>query len=164
MLQSSVISRIEVFGVRPDLLLVIIVFFSLHARGVDAVIGSWFIGMCADLMTVERLGLMSLSYVLAAFLVLMVREHLFRYRALTQVAVTLAVCLVVRVLWMMYCIVCYPSMTAVEIISELVATSLYTALLAPLVHRLLLGLSKQFGLPRRLYTHAGSFSPEDWRV
>jgi len=43
-LQSAVAPRIELLGARPDWLLVVVVFFAMHAPPRDAVIGAWIIG------------------------------------------------------------------------------------------------------------------------
>ena len=49
--QSALSQRMELFGARPDWLLVLVVFVALHARRHDAVLGAWVLGMAADLMT-----------------------------------------------------------------------------------------------------------------
>ena len=66
-LQSAIAPRLAIFGVRPDWILVLVVFFALHGRRRDAVIAGWSLGMCADLMSIERVGLLALSYALAAW-------------------------------------------------------------------------------------------------
>ena len=100
--QTTLAPRLALIGARPDWLLIVIVFFALHAPAQDAVIGAWIIGGCADLMTIERPGLLALSYTLVAMAVTPIREYLFRYRALTRFVVTLLSCLLIRVGWTAY--------------------------------------------------------------
>ncbi len=154
-LQSAVAPRLEIFGVRPDWLLVIVVFFSLYAPPQDAILGGWLIGILADLMTIERLGLLALSYALAAALVTATRDGLFRYRAVTQFFVVLSVCLIVRFGWLIFRRMMYWSTAPwpVELLTDCLLASLYTAAWAPLLYAVLLPRSRWFGIRRRRYTY-----------
>lgn len=156
-LQSAVAPRLEVFGARADWLLVVVIFFGLYAPAGDAVFGGWIIGIAADLMTIERLGLLALSYALAAMLVVAVRDYLFRDRAVTQFILALTVSLILRAAWLIFRRVLYgPSGASLwECSADLVWASLYTAAWAPLLGAILLGRSHWFGIPRRRYTYAG---------
>ena len=156
-LQSSVAPRLELVGARPDWLLLVVVFLALHARASDAVIGAWIIGVCADLMTVERLGLIALSYGLVATVVVSVRDYLFRYRMVTQFVVTLAACLLVRVAWTVYHHTLYgpAGPLLVNLTMDVLLASIYTAAFAPPLHRGLLRMSRTLGLARPRYTYAG---------
>ena len=156
-LQSAVAPRLEIFGVRPDWLLVVVLFFGLYAPAGDAVFGGWIVGMAADLMTIERLGLLALSYALAAMLVVAVRDYLFRDRALTQFILALVVSLILRAAWLIFRRVLYgPSGASLwEWSAEWVWASIYTAAWAPLLGAILLKRSHWFGIPRRRYTYAG---------
>ena len=149
-LQSALAPRLEVFGVRPDWLLVVVVFFAMHATARDATFGAWLIGGCADLLTVERLGLLALSYGLAALAVLSVREYLFRHRVWPQFLVTLGACLLIRLAWTVYCRALYDPAGSlwVDLMGGIVMVSLYTALWAPVVHWVLLPMWRTLGLPR----------------
>ena len=156
-LQSTVAPRLEIFGVRPDWLLVVVLFFGLYAPSGDAIFGGWIIGIAADLMTIERLGLLALSYALSALLVVAVRDYLFRDRAVTQFILALSVSLILRAAWMIFRRVLYgPSGASPwESSAEWVWASIYTAAWAPLLGAILLGRSHWFGISRRRYTYAG---------
>ncbi len=156
-LQSSVAPRLELVGARPDWLLLIVVFLALHARAGDAAICAWIIGGCADLMTIERLGLIALSYGLVATAIVSVRDYLFRYRGVTQFVVTLAACLLVRVAWTVYRRTLYDPAgpLVVDLMMDAVMVSIYTAVWAPPLHKGLLRMSRTLGLPRPRYTYAG---------
>ena len=162
-LQSAVAPYLQVFGARPDWLLVVVVFFALYARGADAVMGAWLIGFIADLMTIEQFGLMSLSYALAALVVVGLRDFLFKYHAVTQFMVTLAICALVRSAWAMFCLMQYEnaSWTVAGLLVNALIVALYTAAFAPPVDRLLLKMSGLLGLPRRRYTFEGAHSLGD---
>ncbi len=165
-LQSAIAPRLELFGARPDWLLVVVVFFALHASPKDATLGACIVGGCADLMTIERLGFLALSYGLAAVAVASVREYLFRRRAVTQFIVTLIVCLLLRLAWTVYRRMSYDAASSLltTLMIDVLLVSVYTAAWAPFLHTALLGMSRTFGLPRPRYTYAGLHRMGDDRV
>ena len=155
-LQSTLAPRFELFGARPDWLLVAVVFFAMHVAPREAIIGSWILGLSADLMTIERLGLMAVTYALIAMAVVSVRDYLFRRQALTQFIVTVAACVAVRLAWTVYVRLLYdPAQSVlVSLIQNVVWGSIYTAAWAPIVHQSLLRISRTLGVPRPRYTFA----------
>ena len=165
-LQSSVAPRLDVFGLRADWVIVIVVFFALHARSFDAVVCAWGFGAMADLMTIERMGLLSMSCALAALLVVSIREYVFKDRILTQVAVVFVTSVFVRLLWCFYRHLMYAQLdeTLAQTAADVFGGAIYTAAWAPLVHALLGRMSSLFGLPRPRYTYAGLHRTEAGRV
>ncbi len=156
-LQSSLAPRLEVFGARPDWLLVVVVFFALYAPPREAAIAAWIVGAAADLMTVERLGLLALTYALVAVAVASVRDYLFRHRAVTRFVVTLVASLLVRAGWMVYRRVLYDPADRLlaDLAADVLMGSIYTAAWAPLLQAGLWRMSRVFGLARPRYTYAG---------
>jgi rod shape-determining protein MreD len=156
-LQAAVAPRLELFSARPDFLLVVVVFLSLYAPSRDAIAAGWILGACADLMTIERFGVIALSYGLTAMIVTSLREYLFRYRVMTQLVAALTACLLVRTAWTMYYHLLYEArepMLSDWLIGGVIA-SVYTAALAPFAFRVLLGLSRSLGIARPRYGYAG---------
>ncbi|MFQ5413257.1 MAG: rod shape-determining protein MreD [Phycisphaerae bacterium] len=149
-LQTTLAPRMQVFGCRADWVLVVVTFFALRVRPRDAVLAGWFIGALADLMTIERMGLMSVSYALAAGLVASLREFVWRDRIAAQVVVTLIASVFVRSLWGMYRHVMYAQLdeSTLAVLRDIAGGSLYTAAWAPLVHAPLAAGGGVFGVPR----------------
>lgn len=156
-LQSAVAPRIALLGQRPDALLVIVVFFALYSRPYDAVVGAWIVGICSDLLTIERFGFLALSYALAALLVVSVREYLFRYHPITQFAMTAVTAMLLQFVWLIYRRILYHPIEflPIEFLSSVIWMSLYTACFAPPVHHVLLKLSRLFGIAQPRYSFAG---------
>lgn len=156
-LQSAVAPRLELFGMRPDWLLVFLLFYALHGSLPDVALAAWVLGACADLMTIERPGLLALTYTAAVLLAYSVREFLFRNRGATQFAVALVFSFVIQLAWMVYRRICFHA--AASMLHDFgvycLLGSLYTALWAPPIHSMLLRASKLLGIPRARYTHAG---------
>lgn len=156
-LQTALIPRLALFGVRPDWLLIAVVFLGLYVPKRDAVLGAWLLGALADPMTIERLGLIALTYVLVALAVASIREYLFRYHFVTQLVVTLCTCILVRLAWLGYRRILYDpaSPLIVEMAVDVLAVSIYTAVWAPLLLKGLLRVGHLFGVTLPRYTYAG---------
>jgi|GEM_PF-1079286 len=156
-LQSVVAPRLEFLGGRPDFLAVLVVFFAMHGRLPDVAVGAWTLGLVADLMSIERLGLMAISYMLIAILVAAVREYFFRFRGLTQFTVTLIACVLVHSGWLVYRQALYaaPFSIVVDLGGGILLGALCSAVVAPPVHKLLLPVSQTLGLDRPRYSYAG---------
>jgi rod shape-determining protein MreD len=156
-MQSALAPAVEIRGVRPDWLLVGAVFLGLYVPARHAITAAWVLGLCADLLTVERPGLISFSYMLVAAAVCSVREYVFRYWALTQFTLTLVLALCVQTAWMMYRRTMYGPVQPLwsDWFFGAAMTSLYTAAWAPILHRALLALSGLLGIARPRYSHTG---------
>jgi rod shape-determining protein MreD len=165
-LQSALMPRLELFGARPDLILVVVVFFAMHAERHNAVLTAWLLGMLADLMTIERFGLLALSYALVAMTVASVRDFLFRYNAFSQFVVTAVAAWLVGVGWFAYRHVMFDpgGGMAIEVLVTLVLTPLYTGLLAVPVHGAMLVVLRAFGVTPPRYTYTGLHKLEAGRV
>ena len=160
-LQAALAPWMELFAARPDFLLIVVVFLSLYAPLSDAIAAAWILGACADLMTIERFGLIALSYGLTAIIVTSIREYLFRYRVATQAVVALTTCLLVRTVWTVYYHRLYasPGPLLRDWLIGGVIVSIYTASLAPIGCRVLLSMSRLLGIARPRYGYAGLTVP-----
>lgn len=151
-LQSALAGRMELAGVRPDWILVGVVFLGLYARTSQAVIGGLALGVGADLLTLERFGLLAVSYTLAGVAVSGVREFLFRFRSSTQFAVTLSVGVIVHLAWLLYRrLTTSGPLFGLESLTLSLLSSVYTAVWAPVIHGGLLWAARWIGVPRPKY-------------
>ena len=146
-LQTTVAPHMAVGGVRPDWIVVIAVFFAMHARTLDVVIAGWFIGLLADFQTAERFGVLSIAYALAALVAYATRENVFRTHPLSHFAITFASAIVVQASLLLYYLLCGGfgggSVSGHLVTAGLIAV--YSAVWAPPLHALLLKMSPLVG-------------------
>lgn len=156
-LQAGLAPRLELWGARPDWLLVAVVFFGLHVRAGNAAGGAWCLGFAADLLTLERPGLLAITYTVSALVVAALREYVFRMSATTQFFLVLAMGLLVRGAWLIYRQLAYAGAAnwMAQIGSDVLWGAVYTALFAPPMHRLLMKIGKPMGMRFPRYSHAG---------
>ncbi len=155
-LHTTVGPRLALYGVRPDWILVVVVFFALHVRSIDTVPAGWVLGLLADLQSAERFGLMSIAYGLAALIVHLLREHVFRMHPLAHFAVTLAAGVIVQGVFALYCglITGVGGGSLSAQLGSGMLIALYSALWAPLVHAVLLAAAPWLGVDTPRFTHA----------
>ncbi len=157
-LQSTMAWRMEFWGAQPNWMLVVMVFYAMHARPPQSIVAGWLIGLLADCSTIERAGLVSITFGLTATLVTMSRDYVFRFGWISQLLVTAASCAFVQFLWLCYRFVIYGAHESVlrELWRGLILTSLYTGLWAPVLHFVFLRFSKILGIPRPRNVYANS--------
>jgi len=152
--QTALAPALSIWGARPDWVLIIVVFFALHASQMDAVALGWLTGLAADLLSVERCGLLAGSYLLVAATVVSIREYLFVRQATTQALLCFALAAITQLLWLVYRRVMYdfPESVVGDFSSSVLLSAVYTGLFAPLIHQPLVRVLKPLGLgrPRRL--------------
>jgi rod shape-determining protein MreD len=86
--------------VQPDLLALLAALVALYARtGLDAMLAGWALGLAADLTAGKAIGVMPVTYALAASAVWRFREVFFRERLSTRIVLTLLFCLIAHGLW-----------------------------------------------------------------
>lgn len=152
--QTSVVPRCELTGARPDLLLIVVVFFALKAPPGRAILVGWALGFLADLMSIERMGLMSLTYAASGVLLVSIRDSLFQRGPVAQFVVTLTLGLTIRAAWAVYVQVLYAA--PIGSLRTVLLSACCTAVLAPLAFGLLipaaplLGVSRGTGGSRRM--------------
>ena len=87
--QTTLAPAMEIAGIRPDWVLAVAVFFGLYAPRAEAVVVGWALGISVDMMSIERMGLLALTFAATVFLVNSVRDYLFLRTAVTHLTVTL---------------------------------------------------------------------------
>lgn len=157
--QTTLAPRWAWGGARPDWVLVMVVFWAMHAPMPPAAWLGAAMGIACDLLTVERAGVFTLSYGLTGYFLAMIRDYIFIYEAWVQILVTFLFGLMTRGSWLIYAAIQYPAPSASwwnEIGTEAWA-AFYTALFAPVLHFILLKFAKLLGLRPPRYQARGKY-------
>jgi rod shape-determining protein MreD len=87
--ELTLLERWSLKGARPEALLSLACFAALFARdSSQGLLASWLIGLIKDLGSAGPLGLHALLFLAAGWVVLQIRQILYRESPLTQIAVT----------------------------------------------------------------------------
>ncbi len=142
------LERLTIGPVGPDLIVLFAVFLALNIRNVtDGMLVGWVLGTLIDLTTAGGpgsatcVGPMAILFALAVWIIFGLRDAIFHRRALTQMILATAFCLLTHGLW-----VSAQSLLAAGSISasvygrmllQVLLSAVYTGLLMPLVYFLL---------------------------
>jgi rod shape-determining protein MreD len=146
-LQTTLAAHVELLSVRPDWVFVLVVFFALYCPRSEAFLAAWVLGFAVDLLSIERMGLMAITYATSALLVNGVREFVFLKSAMTHFMATLGGCLVLNAMLGVYRVVALDSYAGwMHVALEGVGTSIYTAVWAIPIHHFLVKASGLLGV------------------
>ncbi|MBX3395856.1 MAG: rod shape-determining protein MreD [Phycisphaerae bacterium] len=94
-LQTAFAPFIAIHTVRPDLMLILAVYYAMHARRYDALIACWIIGLVTDLAGTSyteqgysNIGVSAMAFGIIGLIVVSMRELAFRESAATQLITT----------------------------------------------------------------------------
>jgi rod shape-determining protein MreD len=151
-LQASVAPFVAVHTIRPDLMIILAVHYALAARGSDAVLAAYFIGLAIDLTSLgfagdANVGLHALAFGLIATAIVKLRDLTFRESVVTQFLFTFAAKLLLSLMIGVYLLyVLKLEFGWREIITVGAYTAAYTAVLAPYGYWFLRGLRRPLGI------------------
>jgi len=158
-LQTTIAPCFALGRVRPDWILVLAVFFAMHVRGLDVVLAGFVLGLLADMQSIERFGILGISYGCAAALVYLARDQIFRSHPLAQFAVTAVAGFVMQFFVLIFTMI-FEGVGGGSWGAQIgggMLIALYTAMWAPPAHALLLRVAAWTGIdvPRHAYARAG---------
>lgn len=132
--QSVVAPHLELSGARPDFLVVLLVLVAFLAPMDRAILAGWFIGLCADPLSVGPPGLLTLSYGATTMGLVLIRESLFRPRVHTQFAAAFLMCVLIRTTWLAVDRWSFVRTApgATRFVVDVMGSALYTAVLCPI--------------------------------
>lgn len=148
-LQTAFVPHVEIFSARPDVMLLLAVFYALHARGYDGLIAAWLCGLLVGLCSLAGLGLFCCLYGVVVLPVYAARAAVFRDHLATHLVFTLVCALLVQLASALYVDWRYPVVGSVRpIYLQAMVSVLYTTALVPLVQMPLVRLHRLLGLRR----------------
>lgn len=124
-------------GVRPDLLTLVLVYWSLAAGPVGGTIGGFLIGLIADAELARGLGVQAGLMSIAGFAVGQAGRHLIREHLVLQVAVLGVATLFIGIGRVVALVPIADGGSPLTAIPMLLGSALYTALLGPALYWLL---------------------------
>lgn len=143
------LDRLTIGPVGPDFLVLLAVFTAMYVRSAaEGMLAGWVLGMGIDLTTgggvgaATRVGPMAVYFAAAVWLTFQVREAIYRERAVPQMLLAGLFCLLTHTLWVSTQMFLAPPNvfwgSFSRVLTQVLLSSIYTALLMPLAHFFLL--------------------------
>ena len=131
----------------PDWMFILATHYALWGPMPDVAIAAWLLGLGVDIHTEGRIGLFAFLYGAAAWLLLYIRQALYRENAVTQVILTLIMMFLVQAAALFYTRwASHANTTSSSLWLAALYTAVYTAACAPYLHWLLLRMGRWTGL------------------
>ena len=140
-------------NIRPDLLLLCLVFFALSCNNYDALISSFAIGLAADLAG-SAMGSNIISYGIIGCLICYLRNLIILRKTTHQIIVVFIICFLTGVVSHWLSLV-KSSAALPGAYAALFGTSIYTALVAPYLNSVLHKISGWMGVRKYHFSPAG---------
>jgi rod shape-determining protein MreD len=145
-LETTLSPRLAVGGVRPDLVLAMLMFTALFVPAYPALLGAWVLGLAKDVTGGGPVGVWALLFLGAAALVIEVRDLMFIERALTQVILTAVVSLGTNAGYVAARCALSGTRPSWAAVGLLLGGAVYTALVTPAILRVLGRWRRALGL------------------
>ncbi len=130
LVQSSLPGKLGIYGVQPDLALLVLIFLSNGSSPATVIFYGFFIGFLQDVYTPEYLGYNAFTMSLMAFLLSIMKERLTVENYSVKFLSTFIICLVHDGLYLSLYTQFDLSILMSLFIRESVATAVYTSVLA----------------------------------
>ena len=145
--QTTIAPHLGAYGVYPDIMLILVIHYALHARTADGLLAGCMMGLLVDLTTVQRFGLVAVAYGLVALVVWSIRDLMFPTHPLSHFSLTFLSCFAVQLILRGYFHFSYhlDAMLA-SVVGAALLTAAYTGLWAIPIHWFLLRYCRVLGL------------------
>lgn len=142
-LQLTVIGRLPLPGVAPDLVLVLVVAFALAEGPMSGLVTGWSAGLLADALSVHELGRLALAYAIAGYVTGMLKDETERSTLQPFGSVALGALLALGAYVSVGILLGDPRITFHALGRSLVSTVPYDVVLTPFVVPLVAGLVRR---------------------
>ncbi len=145
--QTTIVQATAIRSIWPEWVFILAVHYALWGPWPDAAIAAWLLGLIVDLQSADPVGLHAFCYGAAAWVILRVRQVVFRDHPVTHLVVTLVFAFAVQLLIALYYWWRLSGAAGSEALwSSALCIAVYTALWAPLLHWPLIRIGRWTGL------------------
>ncbi|HUR14155.1 MAG TPA: rod shape-determining protein MreD [Mycobacteriales bacterium] len=143
LLQLTVVGRLPLPGVAPDLVLVLVVAYALAEGPMSGLVTGWSAGLLADALAAHELGRLALAYAVAGYVTGMLQDETERSTLQPFGAVALGALLALGTYLAVGILLGDPRITAHAVGRSLVSSVPYDVVLTPFVVPLVAGLVRR---------------------
>jgi rod shape-determining protein MreD len=143
LLQLTVVGRLPLPGVAPDLVLVLVVAYALAEGPMSGLVTGWSAGLVADALAAHELGRLALAYAVAGYVTGMLQDETERSTLQPFGAVALGALLALGTYLAVGILLGDPRITAYAVGRSLVSSVPYDVVLTPFVVPLVAGLVRR---------------------
>ncbi|KAA3600510.1 MAG: rod shape-determining protein MreD [Candidatus Scalindua sp. AMX11] len=137
LIQTTLLFSICIFDVHPDLFLIFTIYFSLNFNPTRSFHVNWATGLAKDLFSSNLFGLNTIMFVIAGYLISIIREEIYRKHLFTQILVTFFISMIYNFISILMLFSTLQSVNFLTMIWKCPTIAVYNALIVPPVFWLL---------------------------
>lgn len=132
-IQLAFLGKLEINSIRPDWLLLVVIFVSLYLPVPQALVVNWFLGMFKDITSNAGLGSFGFLFILTGLFICLLKALIFREDFIAQLLITFGATCFCHLLYGLGLIIAYRTMSLILVLSKSFFIALATLLVASLV-------------------------------
>ncbi|HHT9124456.1 MAG TPA: rod shape-determining protein MreD [Candidatus Brocadiia bacterium] len=137
LIQSALLQHLSPWGIRPDLFIIFVIFFSFKFNAKQANLPIFIVGITKDVFSAGPLGLNAFLFIICGFLISLIKDRIFKEHPFTQAIITFIISVLYGTGYVSVLSLSSHSVSITGIGWRITAVALYTALIAPFAYLLL---------------------------
>jgi len=147
LIQTTLLHHISFLGIQPDLFIIFLVFHSLNANFDRSFHASWAVGLAKDIFSEGTFGLNTVLFIIAGYLISIIRGNIFGKHLATQISVTFIVSIIYNLLYLCSLSILLASSGLLTMVWECPMIAIYNSIIVPPVFWLFNRFYSLFGFP-----------------
>ncbi len=147
LIQTTLLRHINVLGIQPDLFIAFLVFHSLNSKLERSLHTNWAIGLAKDCFTEGIFGLNTVLFVIAGYIISIIRDNIYGKHLATQISVTFIISILYNFLYLFMFSISFAPAGLLSMAWKCPLIAVYNAAIVPPVFWLLNKFYSSFGFP-----------------
>ncbi len=147
LIQTTLLQHISVLGIQPDLFIIFLVFHTLNSKLERSLHTNWSIGFAKDCFTEGIFGINTVLFVIAGYIISMIKDNIYGRHLATQIAVTFIISIIYNFLYIFMFSISFTSAGILPMVWECPFIAIYNSIIVPPVFWLFNRFYSSFGFP-----------------
>ena len=147
LIQTTLLHHISFLGIQPDLFIIFLVFHSLNANLERSFHASWVVGLAKDIFSEGPFGLNTVLFIIAGYLVSIIRGSIFGRDLVTQISFTFVISIIYNLLYLSLLSILITSTGLLPMAWKCPVIAIYNSIIVPPVFWLFNRFYSSFGFP-----------------
>ncbi len=147
LIQTTLLHHISFLGMQPDLFIIFLVFHSLNANLERSFHARWVVGLAKDIFSEGPFGLNTVLFIIAGYLVSIIRGNIFGRNLITQISVTFIISIIYNLLYLSLLSILITSTDLLHMAWKCPVIAIYNTIIVPPVFWLFNRFYSSFGFP-----------------
>ncbi len=147
LIQTTLLHHISFLGIQPDLFIIFLVFHSLNANLERSFHASWVVGLAKDIFSEGPFGLNTVLFIIAGYLVSIIRGNIFGRDLVTQISFTFIISIIYNLLYLSLLSILITSTGLLLMAWKCPVIAIYNSIIVPPVFWLFNRFYSSFGFP-----------------